>query len=143
MIKVEWLCNGKPVPQGHRFRTTYDFGFVALDILYTLTGKECIIDARDIEFWTSQAKNYKNIFTFSMHCENNFPLKKMKSDLDIPLAKGMKDNQYLDILQKNIDINDKVDINKAFSTIQNDLKENLEMFEFLLIMMIKTQQARD
>jgi hypothetical protein len=33
-MKVEWLCNGKPVPQGHRFRTTYDFGFVALDILY-------------------------------------------------------------------------------------------------------------
>ena len=22
------------MPQGHRFRTTYDFGFVALDILY-------------------------------------------------------------------------------------------------------------
>lgn len=33
-MQVEWLCNGKPVPQGHRFRTTYDFGFVALDILY-------------------------------------------------------------------------------------------------------------
>lgn len=49
-------------------------------------------------------KNYKNIFTFSMHCENNFPLKKMKSDLDISLKKGMKDNQYLDILQKNIEI---------------------------------------
>jgi titin len=32
--KVQWLCNGKAVPQGHRFRTTYDFGFVALDILY-------------------------------------------------------------------------------------------------------------
>ena len=37
-----------------------------------------------------------------MHCENNFPLKKMKSDLDIPLKKGMKDDQYFDILQKNI-----------------------------------------
>jgi titin len=33
-MRVEWLCNGKPIPQGHRFRTTYDFGFVALDILY-------------------------------------------------------------------------------------------------------------
>lgn len=31
---MEWFCNGKPIPQGHRFRTTYDFGFVALDILY-------------------------------------------------------------------------------------------------------------
>ncbi|KAK3888336.1 hypothetical protein Pcinc_007597 [Petrolisthes cinctipes] len=33
-MKVEWFFNGQPVPSGHRFRTTYDFGFVALDILY-------------------------------------------------------------------------------------------------------------
>jgi len=33
-MRIEWMFNGKPVPQGHRFRTTYDFGFVALDILY-------------------------------------------------------------------------------------------------------------
>ena len=33
-MRVEWLCNGKAIMQGHRFRTTYDFGFVALDILY-------------------------------------------------------------------------------------------------------------
>lgn len=34
-MKVEWFRNdGKPIPQGHRFRTTHDFGFVALDVLY-------------------------------------------------------------------------------------------------------------
>lgn len=33
-MKVEWFCNGRPIPQGHRFKTTYDFGYVALDILY-------------------------------------------------------------------------------------------------------------
>ncbi|CAL4067925.1 unnamed protein product, partial [Meganyctiphanes norvegica] len=33
-MKVEWFFNGKPIPSGHRFRTTYDFGFVALDVLY-------------------------------------------------------------------------------------------------------------
>ncbi len=33
-MRVEWMYNGQPIPQGHRFRTTYDFGFVALDILY-------------------------------------------------------------------------------------------------------------
>ncbi|KAJ8687530.1 hypothetical protein QAD02_023324, partial [Eretmocerus hayati] len=31
---VEWYRNGKPIPQGHKFKTTYDFGYVALDILY-------------------------------------------------------------------------------------------------------------
>ena len=39
-----------------------------------------------------------------MHCKNNFPLKKMKSDLDVPLEKGMQDNQYLETLQKHIEI---------------------------------------
>ncbi|KAK0090259.1 hypothetical protein PV325_001954 [Microctonus aethiopoides] len=31
---VEWYRDGKPIPQGHKFKTTYDFGYVALDILY-------------------------------------------------------------------------------------------------------------
>jgi len=33
-LRVEWFVNSKPIPQGHRFRTTHDFGYVALDILY-------------------------------------------------------------------------------------------------------------
>lgn len=33
-MTVEWYRNGHPVPQGHKFKTTYDFGYVALDILY-------------------------------------------------------------------------------------------------------------
>ncbi|OXU24124.1 hypothetical protein TSAR_014966 [Trichomalopsis sarcophagae] len=31
---VEWYRDGKPIPQGHKFKTTYDFGYVALDIMY-------------------------------------------------------------------------------------------------------------
>ena len=61
------------------------------------------LDVHQGDGTASILKNHSNIFTFSMHCENNFPLKKSKSDLDIPLKKGMKDNQYLDILQKNIE----------------------------------------
>ncbi|CAH2104070.1 unnamed protein product [Euphydryas editha] len=33
-MRVEWYCNGRPIQQGHRFKTTYDFGYVALDVLY-------------------------------------------------------------------------------------------------------------
>ena len=32
-LKVEWLFNGKSLPFGNRWRTSYDFGFAALDIL--------------------------------------------------------------------------------------------------------------
>jgi acetoin utilization deacetylase AcuC-like enzyme len=35
------------------------------------------------------------VFTFSMHCEVNFPRQKQISDLDVPLAEGMGDEAYL------------------------------------------------
>jgi len=39
-----------------------------------------------------------SVFTFSMHCEVNFPGTKQKSDLDVPLAVGMEDDAYLQTL---------------------------------------------
>uniref|UniRef100_A0A1B0FY72 Ig-like domain-containing protein n=1 Tax=Phlebotomus papatasi TaxID=29031 RepID=A0A1B0FY72_PHLPP len=48
-MKVEWYCNGRPIPQGHRFKTVYDFGFVALDILYAY--------AEDTGTYMCKAKN--------------------------------------------------------------------------------------
>ena len=47
--------------------------------------------------------DHNNVFTFSMHCDSNFPLKKMISDIDVPLNKGVEDNEYLDILDLNLD----------------------------------------
>lgn len=35
MIQVEWFKDGQPLRAGSRFKTTYDFGYVALDILWT------------------------------------------------------------------------------------------------------------
>lgn len=39
-----------------------------------------------------------SVFTFSMHCEVNFPGIKQKSDLDVPLPVGMEDDAYLQTL---------------------------------------------
>ena len=39
-----------------------------------------------------------SVFTFSMHCEANFPGKKQQSDLDVPLPIGLDDDAYLQIL---------------------------------------------
>uniref|UniRef100_A0A158P8T2 Titin n=1 Tax=Angiostrongylus cantonensis TaxID=6313 RepID=A0A158P8T2_ANGCA len=45
-MKIEWFKDKKPVFIGHRFRSTLDFGFVCLDLLYALpddTGEyECV-----------------------------------------------------------------------------------------------------
>ncbi|MBD2502047.1 histone deacetylase family protein [Anabaena azotica] len=43
-------------------------------------------------------QNDDSVFTFSMHCEVNFPGTKQKSDLDVPLPVGMEDDAYLQTL---------------------------------------------
>jgi acetoin utilization deacetylase AcuC-like enzyme len=42
------------------------------------------------------------VFTFSMHGERNYPLAKMRSDLDVPLADGTQDAAYLDALRRHL-----------------------------------------
>lgn len=42
----------------------------------------------------------RSVFTFSMHCEVNFPGTKQQSDLDVPLPVGMEDDEYLQTLAK-------------------------------------------
>ncbi|MEN9222784.1 MAG: histone deacetylase [Thermostichus sp. BF3_bins_97] len=42
------------------------------------------------------------VFTFSMHCEANFPGTKQESDLDIPLPVGLEDEAYLQMLAAHL-----------------------------------------
>lgn len=47
-------------------------------------------------------QNDPRVFTFSMHCGENFPGRKQASDLDIPLPQGLDDDGYLQILAKQL-----------------------------------------
>ncbi len=49
-------------------------------------------------------QNDKNVFTFSMHCGSNYPAKKSKSDIDVELNDFMEDEEYLNILYKNLKV---------------------------------------
>jgi acetoin utilization deacetylase AcuC-like enzyme len=42
------------------------------------------------------------VFTFSMHCQKNFPFHKQQSDLDIPLPEGLTDAAYLRTLATHL-----------------------------------------
>jgi len=44
------------------------------------------------------------VFTFSMHGERNYPLAKMRSNLDVPLRDGIGDAEYLEQLAENLPI---------------------------------------
>jgi acetoin utilization deacetylase AcuC-like enzyme len=48
-------------------------------------------------------ENDDRVFTFSMHGENNYPMQKEKSDLDVPLKDGISDKEYLYLLESNLD----------------------------------------
>ena len=43
-----------------------------------------------------------SVFTFSMHGDKNFPFKKEASDLDVPLADGTGDDDYLALLRAHL-----------------------------------------
>ncbi len=43
-----------------------------------------------------------DIVTFSMHAEKNFPVRKARSDLDVPLADGLGDDAYLAVLAEHL-----------------------------------------
>jgi acetoin utilization deacetylase AcuC-like enzyme len=43
-----------------------------------------------------------SVFTFSMHGEHNYPVKKMRSSLDVGLADGVADEEYLGTLARHL-----------------------------------------
>jgi acetoin utilization deacetylase AcuC-like enzyme len=47
-------------------------------------------------------EHVEEVFTFSMHGERNYPLAKMRSNLDVPLRDGAGDVEYLDTLQRHL-----------------------------------------
>ncbi len=49
-------------------------------------------------------KNDSRVFTFSMHGAKNYPIRKEQSDLDIGLEDGCKDEDYLALLIKHLNV---------------------------------------
>jgi len=43
-----------------------------------------------------------DVTTFSMHAEKNFPVRKARSTLDVGLADGTGDDEYLDLLERHL-----------------------------------------
>jgi acetoin utilization deacetylase AcuC-like enzyme len=55
------------------------------------------------------------VFTFSMHGERNYPLAKMRSNLDVPLRDGVGDAEYLEALERQLHtVLDRADADLAF-----------------------------
>jgi len=81
---------------------------IAVAAQYLLTHnkvKQMLVVDLDVHQGNGTANIFKNepgVFTFSMHCHNNFPLRKAASDMDIPLEHYTKDDEYLRILNEHL-----------------------------------------
>lgn len=67
--------------------------------------KRALIVDLDVHQGNGSAQIFANdasVFTLSIHGARNYPTKKEKSDLDIALADGVEDAEYMDVLQKTL-----------------------------------------
>lgn len=90
---------------GEGFCLLNDVAISATYLLNQQLSKQILVVDLDVHQGNGTAKifeNEKRVFTFSMHGEHNYPLRKEKSDLDIPLPDKINGQDYLQLLQDNL-----------------------------------------
>jgi acetoin utilization deacetylase AcuC-like enzyme len=86
---------------GEGFCMLNDQAIASNYLLYHNLAKSILIVDLDVHQGNGTAQIFENedrVFTFSMHGANNFPFRKERSDLDIPLPDHTSGEQYLSIL---------------------------------------------
>jgi len=106
--------------RGEGFCLLNDQAIAANLLLKNKLAKKILIVDLDVHQGNGTAEIFESnnsVFTFSMHGGNNYPLQKEKSDLDIPLPDGIKDNEYLALLNENL------------STVWNSFKPDFVFYQ--------------
>lgn len=90
---------------GEAFCLLNDQAIGARYLLNSGKAKKILIVDLDVHQGNGTASIFQNnasVFTFSMHGAKNYPFRKEKSDLDIALADGTSDKEYLGILEETL-----------------------------------------
>ncbi|GAB2688535.1 histone deacetylase [Mucilaginibacter koreensis] len=90
---------------GEGFCMLNDQAIAANYLLHKNLAKQILIVDLDVHQGNGTAQIFENeprVFTFSMHGEKNFPFRKEKSDLDVPLPDHMHGDEYLAILYQTL-----------------------------------------
>ncbi len=91
--------------KGEGFCLLNDIGIAANYLLRNALANKILIVDLDVHQGNGTAQIFRDeqrVFTFSMHGEKNYPLRKERSDLDIGLADGTEDAFYLKILSNTL-----------------------------------------
>lgn len=90
---------------GEGFCLLNDQAIAANYLLNHQLAKRILIVDLDVHQGNGTAEIFEKderVFTFSMHGDKNFPFRKETSDLDIPLADGTNDEDFLNILNEKL-----------------------------------------
>ncbi|WNJ18543.1 histone deacetylase [Pontibacter sp. G13] len=88
---------------GEGFCILNDFGIAANWLLHEGLVERILIVDLDVHQGNGTAEIFRNeprVFTFSMHCEANYPMHKETSDLDLALPAYLEDQAYLEKLEE-------------------------------------------
>lgn len=91
--------------RGEGFCMLNDMAVASNYLLQKKLARQILIIDLDVHQGNGTAKLFENenrVFSFSMHGEHNYPFRKEKSDLDIPLKDGTTDNEYLHLLRQHL-----------------------------------------
>ena len=91
--------------RGEGFCLLNDIAIAANYLLFHKLASKILIIDLDVHQGNGTAqifKNEKRVFTFSMHGEKNYPVRKEQSDLDIGLPDKTTDQPYLKILREQL-----------------------------------------
>jgi acetoin utilization deacetylase AcuC-like enzyme len=93
--------------KGEGFCLLNDIAIAARYLLDEGLAKQILVVDLDVHQGNGTAQVFQHdprVFTFSMHGQNNYPLHKEQSDLDIGLADFTNDDFYLNTLRVNLDL---------------------------------------
>lgn len=91
---------------GEGFCVLNDLAIASQYLLDEFSIEKILIVDLDVHQGNGTAKIFEKeprVFTFSMHGEHNYPLKKEKSDLDIHLKTNIQDEEYMELLNSNLE----------------------------------------
>lgn len=97
--------------RGSGFCVFNDIAVASLNLLDEFAHLNIVVVDLDVHQGDGTAailNTHQQIFTFSMHGENNYPFIKEKSHLDIALPDGCNDNHYLKQLEENLAVIEKL-----------------------------------
>lgn len=92
--------------RGEGFCLFNDLAIAAASLLKHDLAKKVLIIDLDVHQGNGTAAIFQgnqNVFTFSMHGKNNYPLHKEQSHLDVELPDGIADEVYLHLLKQSLD----------------------------------------